>query len=98
MNLCVVAMKCSSTIVSLKALANEFIRSVKMNLRIFAALLIPPEVVKLGSEAVEIYHKALAEGEEKIPYCSMLVFPASPSPRTSILQYGIFSSPSANAL
>ena len=48
--------------------------------------MIPPEIEKLGSEAVEIHHKALAEGKEKIPYCTMIVLGEGEAGKTSLLR------------
>ena len=49
-------------------------------------MLIPPEILKLGSEAVEIYYKALSEGKQKIPYCKMLLLGEGEAGKTSLLR------------
>ncbi len=45
---------------------------------------IPPEITRLGAEAVAAYEKALEEGKRKIPYCSMLILGDSGVGKTSL--------------
>ena len=46
--------------------------------------MIPPEIKKLGPETIEIYLRALDEGEEKIPYCGLLILGREQVGKTSL--------------
>lgn len=46
--------------------------------------MIPPEIEKLGPEAVEVYLRALDEGEQKIPYCGLLILGRENVGKTSL--------------
>lgn len=46
--------------------------------------MIPPEIKKLGPEAEEIYLRALEEGEQKIPYCGLLILGQEQVGKTSL--------------
>ena len=46
--------------------------------------MIPPEIKKLGPEAEEIYLRALDEGEQKIPYCGLLILGREQVGKTSL--------------
>ena len=52
----------------------------------FAVVSIPSEIKKLGNEAVKIYRQALSEGEEKIPYCSLLILGQEQVGKTSLFR------------
>ncbi len=45
---------------------------------------IPPEITRLGPEAVAAYEKALEEGKRRIPYCGMLILGDSGVGKTSL--------------
>ncbi len=45
---------------------------------------IPIEIKRLGAEAIKVYWKALREGKEKIPYCSMLILGDETVGKTSL--------------
>lgn len=46
--------------------------------------MIPPEIEKMGHQAVEIYLQALHEGKRKIPYCSLLILGRQEVGKTSL--------------
>ena len=46
--------------------------------------MIPPEIKKLGPEAEEIYLRALDKGEQKIPYCGLLILGRKKVGKTSL--------------
>ena len=47
-------------------------------------IMLPPEIKKLGKEAEEIYLHALDEGEQKIPYCGLLILGRQQVGKTSL--------------
>ncbi len=49
-----------------------------------AEISIPIEIKKLGEGAIKVYWEALREGEEKIPYCSMLILGDEKVGKTSL--------------
>ena len=49
-----------------------------------AEIVIPPEILRLGPDAVAAYEKALEEGKRKIPYCGMLILGESQVGKTSL--------------
>ena len=51
-----------------------------------AVIQIPHEIEKLGNEAVAIYRKALSEGMEQIPYCSLLLLGREEVGKTSLFR------------
>ena len=51
---------------------------------LITAFIIPPEIKKLGKEAIEIYRRALDEGSDKIPYCGLLILGKQEVGKTSL--------------
>ena len=47
-------------------------------------LVIPPEILKRGKVAVEIYKKALRKGKQKIPRCNLLILGEERTGKTSL--------------
>ena len=47
-------------------------------------LVIPPEIIKKGKVAVEIYRKALHKGKQKIPRCNLLILGEERTGKTSL--------------
>ncbi len=60
------------------------ILSLHILLLVTIEITIPPEITRLGAEAVAAYEKALEEGKRKIPYCSMLILGDSGVGKTSL--------------
>ena len=47
-------------------------------------IIIPPEIKRLGKEAIAAYEKALAEGKKTIPFCGLLILGESRVGKTSL--------------
>ena len=52
----------------------------------YVVVLIPLEIEKLGEEAIKVYHEALNEGKEMIPYCSLLLLGREEVGKTSLFR------------
>ncbi len=59
---------------------------VKLILSYIAVIVIPPEILKLGDKAIQIYRQALEEGKENIPYFSMLILGKGKVGKTSLFR------------